>query len=173
MRRIICGAVIVGTVVAAGATGCSSHSPSGSTKTSSSVASAPSSAAPAPATTSALPTETRAAEGDAKVTIGGKARDVKGEVSCSTGEGAINILIAQPTSAIAISVSEDASKVHSVGLGSVDGVSLSFQEYAPGVEATVARDGNTYTVKGTATGFSSDDLNKEITEPFEITVTCP
>ena len=171
MRRIISGAVIVGAVVAASAAGCSSHPPSGSTKTSSTGASAPSSAAPA--TTSALPTETRAAEGDAKVTIGGKARDVKGEVSCSTGEGAINILIAQPTSAIAISVSEDASKVHSVGLGSVDGVSLSFQEYAPGVEATATRDGNTYTVKGTATGFNSDDLNKAITETFEITVTCP
>lgn len=119
------------------------------------------------------PTETKTAEGSATLTVDGKARDVKGEVSCSTTVGSINILIAQPTAAISIALSEDASSVQSVGIGSVDDVSLSFQEHAPGVEARATRDGNNYTVTGTAIGYDKDNPDKQITKPFEISVSCP
>ena len=117
--------------------------------------------------------ETKTAEGSATLTVDGKARDVKGEVSCSVTGGSINILIAQPTAAISIALSEDASSVQSVGIGSVDDISLSYQEHAPGVEARATRDGNNYTVTGTAIGYDKDNPDKQITKPFEVSVTCP
>ena len=60
-----------------------------------------------------------------------------------------------------------------VGIGSVDDISLSYQEHAPGVEARATRDGNNYTVTGTAIGYDKDNPDKQITKPFEVSVTCP
>ncbi len=174
MRRLVSAAVITGAVLVAGVSGCSTHSPSGTPTNSSRTAAAPSPTAPEPPIAASVPpTETRTAEADAKVTVDGKPRDVKGEVSCSATVDSINILISQPTAAISIALSTDASSVQSVGIGSVDDVSLSFQEHAPGVEATVTKDGNTYTVKGTAIGYDKDHPDRQFIQPFEVVVACP
>lgn len=175
MRRTVIVAVATGIALFVGPTGCSGggspETPSSSPTTSSTVAPT-NTAGPAPGAVTP-PAETKTAEGSATLTVDGKARDVKGEVSCSVTGGSINILIAQPTAAISIALSEDASSVQSVGIGSVDDISLSYQEHAPGVEARATRDGNNYTVTGTAIGYDKDNPDKQITKPFEVSVTCP
>ena len=70
-------------------------------------------------------------------------------------------------------MSEDASKVTSVGLGNVDGVALAFQEGAPGASASATKDGKTYKISGTASGVDMTNPMQPITKPFEIAVTCP
>lgn len=176
MQRIVAVALMTSAVVAVGLPGCSGKThtaASSSSKTSSSAPSAPNTSAPAPAPTTTAPTETQTAEGTATLTVDGKGKDFKGQVSCSTNLDATNIVISQPTSTISIVISEDASHVQSVGIGSVDDVSLSFQEHAPGVEASATRDGNNYTVKGTGVGYDKNNPDKQIIKPFEISVTCP
>lgn len=186
MRRTVAGMVIGGALVPVLLVGCSSGksarpSATSGTPQSSVLIGDPSSAveaAPAPPTTtsSPAPLTTTEADGSVSVTIDGKQRDLSGRVICShTGDGNFNIVLSNPTVtySVAVSVSDDFTKVRSVGLGNVDGVSLSFQEYESGVNATVNKDGNTYTVSGKAKGFDKSDLNTQITKEFEVSATCP
>ena len=70
-------------------------------------------------------------------------------------------------------MAEDASKVTSVGLGNVSGVSLGYTEGAPGGNASATKDGKTYMITGTATGVDMSNPMQPMTKPFEISVTCP
>ena len=63
--------------------------------------------------------------------------------------------------------------VHNVGLGTVDGVVMSFTEGVPGNTATATKNGNAYNITGAASGVSEANPAEQITKPFDITVTCP
>ena len=112
--------------------------------------------------------------GKAKVSIDGKDQNVEGTVVCSAMGGNVQIAIGNATTGIGAQVSEgDSPTVHQVGLDNVNGVALGFTEGAPGGEATATKDGNTYTIKGTATGVDMANPMQPMTKPFEIAVTCP
>jgi lipoprotein LpqH len=124
-------------------------------------------------TTSAATTTTGAAAGGtgAKVTIDGQAKQVDGPVVCATTDGKFSIAIGEVITGVIVGLEQDASKVRAVGLGDVNGVVLNFTDGVPGDTATATKDGNTYTIKGTASG--SDSAGNQVSKPFEVVVTCP
>jgi lipoprotein LpqH len=67
--------------------------------------------------------------------------------------------------------------VHSVGLGSINGVALGFSDAAPdqGSNAGAAVNGKSYAIKGTAAGVDMSNPNQPqtVTKSFELDVTCP
>ena len=68
--------------------------------------------------------------------------------------------------------------VHSVGLGSVNGVTLGFSDAAPnnqGANAGAAMSGKDYAIKGTASGadMTNPQQPQPVTKSFELDVTCP
>jgi hypothetical protein len=109
----------------------------------------------------------------ATVTVDGKPFNVQGQVVCATNDGKYSIAIGDMATGIIVGLEPDASVVHGVGLGTVDGVVMSFTEGVPGNTATATKDGNTYKVTGTATGVSEAKPTAEISKPFEVSVTCP
>ncbi len=125
------------------------------------------------ATVSSGPMSASAGPGTATVTIDGQPKDIEGQVVCTTNGGNLNIGIGDATTGIAVVMSEDASKVNSVGLGNVDGVALAFQEGAPGGSASATKNDKTYKVSGTATGVDMANPMEPTTKPFELEVTCP
>jgi len=129
--------------------------------------------ATAAATASAGSASASAGAGTAKVSIDGQGRDVQGQVVCAAAGGNFNIAIGGAATGIAVVMSEDASKVTSVGLGNVNGVALAFQEGAPGGNASATKDGKAYKISGTASGVDMANPMQPITKPFEIDVTCP
>jgi len=155
-------------IVAAGLVGCSSDTKSESKTT----ADASKESTPAVTATSGSVTASAGA-GTATVTIDGQPQDVQGQVVCSTVGSNFSIAIGAQATGIAVVMAPDASKVTSVGLGNVNGVALGFQDGAPGGTATATKDGQTYTVSGTATGVDMANPMQPMTKPFEIKVTCP
>ena len=147
-RGILVGIAAASTVVAALA-GCSSNNKSST-----------SSPAPGPAE---------------KVVIDGQAQQVAGPVSCTPAGGNINIGIGDPTDGIGAVISNaNPPVVQAVGLGNLTGVTLGYAAGAPNqgsVQAT--KSGNSYTIKGTATGVSTANPQQTLTKPFELDVTCP
>jgi hypothetical protein len=109
----------------------------------------------------------------ATVTVGGQPLNVQGEVVCATNDGKYSIAIGDMTAGVIVGLEPDASVVHGVGLGTVDGAVMSFTEGVPGNTATATKDGNTYKVTGTATGVSDANPTEQISKPFEVSVTCP
>lgn len=109
----------------------------------------------------------------ATATVDGKPLNVQGEVVCATNDGKYSIAIGDMATGIIVGVEQDASVVHGVGLGTVDGVVMSFTEGVPGNNATATKDGNTYKITGTATGVSEANPAEQISKPFEVSVTCP
>jgi len=110
----------------------------------------------------------------AKVTIDGKDQSVQGTVACTSAAGNVNIAIGGAQTGIGV-VLTDASPpaVKSVGLGSVNGVTLG---YTPGTgqgNAKATKDGSTYKISGTATGVDMANPMQPVNKPFEIDVTCP
>lgn len=188
MRKAITGILLSGTAVSIVAAGCSSNKPTTAppVRVSTQVSSAPQIAPPAtspasptsPTTTTsaeAAPDEATPDEATAIVTIDGSRKEYSGLRTCTnTEDGNTNIVISKPTDtySISVSISQDGTVVRSVGLGNVDGLSLSYQEYQKGIHASVVRDGNTYTVTGTAVGYDNDELGKTFTKDFEVTVSC-
>lgn len=148
-RAILVGVVASSTVVAVLA-GCSSNKSTTST----------SSSAPA------------AAE---KVVIDGQTQQVAGPVSCTQAGGSINIGIGDPTNGIGAVISTaNPPVVQAVGLGNLTGVTLGYSAGASNqgnVQAT--KSGNSYTIKGTATGVNAANPQQALTKPFEMDVTCP
>ncbi|MGB9302638.1 MAG: lipoprotein LpqH [Mycobacterium sp.] len=161
----------VATIVA-GVAGCStdkkSPSPSGSSSptTSSSAAGSTTSSASAPASSS-----TPAAAGGTKVVIGGQPQNVGGPVECSTNAGKFSIAVGDMVTGIIVGLEPDGSVVHNAGLGTVDGVVMSFTEGAPGNNAAATKTGNYYVITGNATGV--DNAGQQVTKAFEVDVTCP
>lgn len=144
----------------AGITGCSNNQESSST--------------PSYEQTSETASADSSSTSNATVTIDGKPQDIQGQIVCTAAGGNYNIAIGEAATGIAVVMSEDASTVHSVGLGNVDGVTLGFQENVTGdATASATKDGNSYTITGTATGVDMANPLQPVTKPFEIAVTCP
>jgi lipoprotein LpqH len=85
----------------------------------------------------------------------------------------MNIAIGEAATGIAAVVSEDGSNVTSVGLGNVNGVTLGYQSGTGQGEAKATKDGNKWTISGTATGIDMANPMQPVNKPFEIDVTCP
>lgn len=171
MKRGFVVAVAGAAVLVAGLSGCSKNDKK--TESSSSSSSAASASSSAVSATSGTATASAGA-GTAKVTIDGQPQNINGQVVCATAGGNYNIAIGEAATGIAIVMSEDASKVHSVGLGNVNGVTLGYTEGVPGgANATATKDGNNIKVTGTATGVDMANPMQPVNKPFEIDVTCP
>ncbi|BBX74785.1 lipoprotein LpqH [Mycobacterium shinjukuense] len=124
------------------------------------------------ATGAATPSSaTPAAPGETRVIIGGRAQNVGGPVVCSTNDGKFSIAIGDLLTGVIVGLEPDASAVRSAGLGTVDGVVLSFTEGAPGNSATATKNGNSYRITGTATGV--DSAGQQVSKTFEVDATCP
>ncbi|ORW96470.1 hypothetical protein AWB92_05815 [Mycobacterium sp. IEC1808] len=154
-RGIVVGVAGVAVVVAACA-GCSSNKSSTGASSSSS---APAAAGP-------------------QVVVDGQNQNVSGQVTCNSANGVTTIGIGDPTAGVGAVVSNDSPPiVHSVGLGSVNGIALGFSDAAPNQasNAGAAVNGKSYAIKGTATGtdMSNPQQPKTVTKPFELDVTCP
>lgn len=147
-HRILVGIVAVATVVA-GLASCSSNKSGTSTSS------------PAP--------------GANKVVIDGQNQSVTGQVSCTQAGGNVNIGIGDPTTGIgAVVTSADPPVVQAVGLGNLTGVTLGYAAGAPGQgNAQATKSGNSYTIKGTATGINTANPQQALTKSFEMDVTCP
>lgn len=114
------------------------------------------------------------AEGTSTVTVDGEDQNVEDTVFCSAMGGNVNIAIGDATTGVGAVVSEgDEPNVVSVGLGNVNGVTLGYQSGVNQEEATVQKDGDTYTITGTATGMDMANPMEPVNKPFEIQVTCP
>ena len=118
------------------------------------------------------------AAGGPQVTVDGQNQNVTGQVTCNTANGVTTIGIGDPTAGVGAVVSTDNPPiVHSVGLGSVNGVTLGFSDAAPnqGSNAGAAVNGKSYAIKGTATGADMSNPNQPqpVTKSFEMDVTCP
>lgn len=162
MKRELLIAIAAVTIVA-GVAGCSSGNK----------ASGPSSSSTTPST-SAMPSSTStpaAAAGETKVFVDGQAQNVSGPVVCATNNGKFSIAIGEAITGVIVGLEPDASVVHEVGLGSIDGVVLSFTEGAPGNSAGATKNGNSYHITGTATGVNNVGL--QVSKPFTIDATCP
>ncbi|MDT5135879.1 MAG: ipoprotein LpqH [Mycobacterium sp.] len=168
MKRELLIAVSAVTVVA-GIASCSSGDKSAGTSSSAAASSATS---PSAATSSSAPASpTPAAAGETKVIIGGAPQNVSGPVVCETNQGRFSIAIGEMITGVIVGLEQDASAVHNAGLGTVDGVVLSFTEGAPGNSAKATKNGNVYQITGTATGV--DNGGKEVSKTFEVDATCP
>jgi lipoprotein LpqH len=153
-RGIVVGVAGVAVAVAACA-GCSSNKSS----TGASSSSAPAAAGP-------------------QVIVDGQSQNVSGQVTCNSANGVITIGIGDPTAGVGAVLSNDNPPiVHSVGLGSVNGIALGFSDAAPNQasNAGAAVNGKSYAIKGTATGtdMSNPQQPQQVTKPFELDVTCP
>jgi len=113
--------------------------------------------------------------GTEKVVIDGQNQNITGPVSCTPAGGNLNIGIGDPTNGIgAVITTANPPAVQAVGLGNVNGVTLGYSAAAPNagnVQAT--KNGNSYTIKGTATGVNMASPQQPVTKPFEMDVTCP
>ncbi len=121
--------------------------------------------------TSSSATSTPAAAGPVRVTIGGQPQNVSGPVVCGTNNGKFSIAVGDMATGIIVGLEPDASVVHGAGLGTVDGVVMSFTEGVPGENAAATKTGNTYKITGTASG--TDNAGAQVHKPFEVNVTCP
>jgi ipoprotein LpqH len=151
VKRAILVAIAAAGMVVAGLAGCSNKSNTSSSNTSSSSGSAE------------------------KVIVDGQNQNITGQTSCTPAGGNLNIAIGDPTNGIgAVITTANPPAVQSVGLGNVNGVTLGYAAAAPNqgnVQAT--KDGNSYTIKGTATGVNMASPQQPVTKPFEMDVTCP
>jgi len=152
-------------IVIAGLSGCSSDE-----KKSESPGTPAATSAPGTASVSATAAPSG---GGTKVMIDGQDQNVAGTVVCSAMGGNMNIAIGDAATGIAAVVSEDGSNVQSVGLGNVNGVTLGYQNGTGQGEAKATKDGNNWTISGTATGVDMANPMQPVNKPFEIAVTCP
>jgi ipoprotein LpqH len=159
VKRGLTVAVAGAAILAAGISGCSSNkSTSGGGGTSSTGSSA----------SVATPGGTNAS----KVTIDGKDQNVQGTTVCTSAGGTINIAIGGAATGIgAVLTDGNPPTVKSVALGNVNGVSLGYASGGQG-NASATKDGNKYTIKGTATGVDMANPMQPVSKPFEIDANC-
>ncbi|OBL15574.1 hypothetical protein A5646_06855 [Mycobacterium sp. 1245499.0] len=155
-RGIVVGAAGVALVVAASA-GCSSNKSNTGASGSSSAA---------------------AAAAGPVLTVDGQNQNISGQVTCTAAGDNITIGIGDPTNGLGAVVSNgNPPLVHSVGLGTVNGVALGFSDAAPNQagSAGAAVKGKDWAIKGTATGtdMSNPQQPQQVTKPFELDLTCP
>jgi lipoprotein LpqH len=110
-----------------------------------------------------------------KVVIDGLAQNVTGPISCTQVNGNLSIGIGDPSTGVgAVVTNADPPVVQAVGLGNLTGATLGYSAGAPNqgsVQAT--KSGNSYTIKGTATGVDAASPQQKLSKSFEIDVTCP
>ncbi|MGW4100695.1 lipoprotein LpqH [Mycobacterium sp. NPDC004974] len=164
MKREFLVAVGGAAIVVAGLSGCSSSDKKDTSSDTKATASATASveAGGATATTGT---------GTARVSIDGKEQKLEGTVVCATVAGNVSLSVGQGMSGVTATLSEgDKPSVTAVALGNIDGVSLGYTPGVPGGSAEATKDGNTYTIKGEATGAGGTGM---VTKPFELEVSCP
>ncbi len=149
---ILVGVAAAATVVA-GLAGCSSNKPNSG---------ASSSAA------AAAPVGNR-------VVIDGSAQNVTGAISCTQVNGNTSIGFGDPTTGIgAVVTNADPPVVQAVGLGNLTGVTLGYSAGAANqASAQATKSGNSYTIKGTATGADAANPQQPVSKSFEMDATCP
>jgi ipoprotein LpqH len=113
-----------------------------------------------------------------QVIVDGQNQNVTGQITCNSANGVTTIGIGDATAGVGAVVSNDNPPiVHSVGLGSVNGVALGFSDAAPNQasNAGAAVNGKSYAIKGTAMGtdMSNPQQPQQVTKSFELNVTCP
>jgi ipoprotein LpqH len=157
---ILVGIAAAATVVA-GLAGCSSSKSGTSESSSNNAPAAGGTSAPAP--------------GGSKVIIDGQTQNVAGQVSCTQVNGNLSIGIGDPTTGIgAVVTNADPPVVQAVGLGNLTGVTLGYSAGAQNQgNAQATKSGNSYTIKGTATGVNSTNPQQALSKSFEMDVTCP
>jgi ipoprotein LpqH len=110
-----------------------------------------------------------------KVVIDGQTQNVTGPISCTQVNGNLSIGIGDPSTGVgAVVTNADPPVVQAVGLGNLTGATLGYSAGAPNqgsVQAT--KSGNSYTIKGTATGVDAANPQQALSKSFEIDVTCP
>jgi ipoprotein LpqH len=134
-------------------------------------AAGPSSGAASSSSSAPASSTTPAASGQPQVTIGGQPQNVSGTVVCSMTNGKFSIAMGDLVTGVIVGLEQDGSAVHNAGLGTVNGVVMSFTEGAPGNSATATKSGNTYKITGTASGV--DNSGQQVSKDFTIDVTCP
>ena len=162
MKRELLIAIAAVTIVA-GVAGCSSGNKASGQ---SSRSATPSSTSP-----SAWSSTPAAAPGEAKVSVDGRPQNVSGPVVCATNNGKFSVAIGEAITGVIVGLEPDASVVHDVGLGTIDGVVLSVTEGVPGISAGATKNGNSYHITGTATGM--DNVGLQVSKSFTIDATCP
>ncbi|WP_077077521.1 lipoprotein LpqH [Mycobacterium numidiamassiliense] len=168
MNRELLIAVAAATAIASVA-GCSSGTKTPAPTSSSSAAPSSASGSPGAATPPAAPAP---ATPPAKVTLDGQQMPVTDPVDCNSKDGKFSIAIGQPFIGVIAALEQDASVVHLVGLGDVNGLNYNFNEGVPGENASATKNGNTYHITGVANG--TDNMGKkQAQKPFTIDVTCP
>jgi ipoprotein LpqH len=167
VKRELLIAIGATTIAVAGVVGCSNDDKSSGTSSSASTSSGTTASSSAAATSGSA----SGAAAPASITIDGQPKTVDGPVVCETTDGKFSIAIGDVITGVIVGLEPDASAVHNVGLGDVNGTVLSFTEGVPGNDATATKDGKNYTITGTASG--SDNANQQVSKPFEIKVTCP
>lgn len=174
MKLALTAAIGGAAIVVTSLVGCSSDKAKETADSATSTAKSAASEASSAATSATDAVKGNPPAGGAKVSIDGQDQNIEGTVVCTAMGGNVQIAIGNATQGIGAQLSEgDSPTVHQVGLGNINGVALGFQEGAPGGEATATKDGNTYTIKGTATGVDMANPMQPTTKPFEIAVTCP
>ncbi|MGB8404389.1 MAG: lipoprotein LpqH [Mycobacterium sp.] len=165
-QEIAVGAAVAAIAIGIAGAGCSSEkTPSA---TSSTATTTQSSATSATETANGSPPPAQA-----EVTVDGAKQNIAGNAVCTNAVGNFNIAIGQGVSGVVVVLSADAGTVHSVGLGNISGTILGFQQGISGGQAKVTKDGNAYTISGTATGITAALPPVVVSKPFEIRVTCP
>lgn len=121
--------------------------------------------------------QTVSTSGHAKVIVDGQDQKVQGPVTCQKAGGELQIGIGQAGSPNTVAVQAtdtDPPAIHQISLGTVNNVTLAYQQGSPGASAQATKDGNGYKFTGTATGIDkSNPMAGMVSKPFEVNVTCP
>ncbi|MHC3003835.1 lipoprotein LpqH [Gordonia sp. GN26] len=121
--------------------------------------------------------DSNSTDAEAKVTVDGQEVDLADKsVGCTDAAGKVTIGIGSGSGTSGIGVvlsSGDSPEVESVGLGSVDGVTLGYQKGVGEGSAEVDKDGSTYKITGEASGVDLANPTEKVTKSYEIEVTCP
>jgi lipoprotein LpqH len=125
-------------------------------------------------TSSTSSTSGSASAGPTAVIVDGQNQNVSGAVSCTAADANTNVAIGDATTGVGAVLSNDSPPaVHSVGLGSVNGVTLGYSDAAPSQgNASATKSGSTYKITGTAVGLDTSS-QQPVTKSFELDFTCP
>lgn len=141
-------------VVVTGITGCSSNGSDGSSSTSGSSAGS-------------------SGGKSTKVIIDGRNQNVSSAARCTVAGANTNVAIGDSTDGVGAVVSNDSPPVvHSVGLGTFNGVTLGYADAAGQGNATATKTGNSYQITGTVVGVDTSN-QQQTSKSFELDFTCP
>jgi ipoprotein LpqH len=108
------------------------------------------------------------------VLVDGQKQNTTGAVTCTAADADTNVAIGDAAAGVGAVIGNDSpTSVHSVGLGSVNGVTLGYSDAATSPAApTVTKNDKSYKITGNAVGFDATS-QQQITKPFELDFTCP